>query len=341
VPLNTCATEDAPNTAGEPPLTTVISSATTEPVTTTATTLPEPDPFDQKWPTEFRRAQLTSRARQVMSDFFEAQTKKPLSHPVTVHIQDTVDTELHPYATEAGDSLISSFNDYLQSPTHIFVGTSVRWLIERARELNVALPPSSQYGAGMPRSQNIPFENWGPDSFPDGTGSGWAYEQMAWVGYEPGLWSKEVLALVTAHEAFHSVHLSLDGGNLFANVAMGDNDPTNRPRWFIEGTANFFSYILLDSMGTKKYVPDIQRGDARLDDFLGLATYENWFSPEEAYSYGQIAVEYLVANVGVDPVMQIFIQIGNGDLFPDAFETTIGMTTKDFYELFDAHVIIR
>lgn len=339
--VTACNGSAGPSAQSAPASTPADPPRSTTPSTTTTTTVPsEPDPFDDPWPREFNRVQLTAAALRVTSELFEQAQVVDGDDIVTVHIQDTIDASLHRYIEEPGTMLIIAFRDYVTAPTHLFAGTSVRWLIERAREFNVALPPSGQHGAGMPRPAKLPFERWGPESFADNSGNGWAYGPMAWIGYPPGEWSNGSLAAVAAHEAFHSVHLSLDGGNLFDNVAMGDNDPRNRARWFIEGTADFFARALVDWLKIEQFTSPFLPGDSQIDNFLGLEGYESWFSPEDAYSYGRLAVEYLVAAVGIDPVMQVFVNVGAGDLLPEAFAAAIGLGLAEFYEIFDTYVVV-
>jgi predicted heme/steroid binding protein len=53
------------------------------------------------------------------------------------------------------------------------------------------------------------------------------------------------------------------------------------------------------------------------------------------YNIGALGVEFLVANVGIQNMVDVFSQIGTGKSFPDAFEAATGIELVDFYAMFE------
>lgn len=74
---------------------------------------------------------------------------------------------------------------------------------------------------------------------------------------------------------------------------------------------------------------DLSRERPRL---RGFESYESSFA---GYSWGQLATEYIIASVGVEPLMAIWKYAGEGASFEDAFEHAIGLSVEEFYEAFD------
>jgi ABC-type phosphate/phosphonate transport system substrate-binding protein len=58
----------------------------------------------------------------------------------------------------------------------------------------------------------------------------------------------------------------------------------------------------------------------------------------DPYNYGSLATEYIVASVGIEPLMTIWKLAGQGASFEDAFEEALGISVQDFYAAYDAMV---
>lgn len=281
--------------------------------------------FDELWPTTFTRKELTDTALAKTFDYFNSSLASD-PKTVTVVIQDTVDTRYHQPILEVSEAMLSRFAPIAQPEHFVFAGTSMSWLMENTSSRGLPLPENGN-GIDQPK---IAFEDWGPGAFPEGYASGWGHKNFAWLGVSSS-WSETEAGYVAGHELFHSLHLSIDGGNQFE--VYEDGDPRNRPRWLIEGGANFFSYAVLDHLGARDYKsPKLPAG------MWGLEEFESWWSSDVAYDYGQKAIEYLVANVGVANVLGIYEKMGEGKLFEVAFEEAIGIPVSQFYDVFDRHV---
>jgi hypothetical protein len=66
-----------------------------------------------------------------------------------------------------------------------------------------------------------------------------------------------------------------------------------------------------------------------------LANFEKYESSYGPYDYGRLATEYIVANVGVEALINIWVYLGEGDSFETAFERAIGISVADFYAAYD------
>lgn len=53
------------------------------------------------------------------------------------------------------------------------------------------------------------------------------------------------------------------------------------------------------------------------------------------YNIGTLGVEFLVSNVGVQKMVDVFSQMGTGKSFSVAFEDATGIELVDFYSMFE------
>jgi len=294
--------------------------------------------FATPWPKQFTRDTQTNTALAKSYAFFDSNASAVGVGPrLTMALQSTVPAEYEGSLAEAGEVLLGAFSPYAQQEHHLFIGSSVDWLIEQAEKRGVELPNSYDRSG----TKSTEFDQWGPNAFPNGEPSGWAHKNMAWVGYST-LNTNEGLQYIVSHELFHSVHLSLDGHQFFK--VFPDGDERNVPKWFVEGTASYFGWSVRSwATGQPYYSPtptDDRYGMPICPaDFSGLESFESWYSPNTAYTYGQIAIEYIIASKDVSDVMQVFENMGTGQSFGDAFENALGLTDTEFYEIFDRDVV--
>lgn len=281
--------------------------------------------FLEPWPTDFTQEELTDSALAKAFEYFDASLAGP-QKSISVVVEDSVSPNLREPIQSVAQGTISRLSPVAHEDHVAFVGISIEWLMQNAAKRGLSLPENGN-GIDQPK---IPFEEWGPGAFPEGLPSGWAHGNLVWIGVANS-WTLNEAHWVTGHEVFHSVHLTLDQGNMFEVYA--DDDLRNRPRWLIEGGANFFSYAVLDHMSLYEY-----KSPRLAEGIWSLKEYESWWSSESAYNYGQKAIEYLVATVGVEKTLGIYSHMGQGMYFQDAFEESTGISVEDFYDLFDSHV---
>ncbi len=111
------------------------------------------------------------------------------------------------------------------------------------------------------------------------------------------------------------------------------SNPLNSPVWFDEGSAEFFAQALY-SKRTNFYKPS----GVLLQPYKLIDYATRKIDSGLPYHLGRIASEYIVASKGMENLLAIFWNIGNGQNFPTAFENALGISLSDFYEKFDRNL---
>jgi hypothetical protein len=136
---------------------------------------------------------------------------------------------------------------------------------------------------------------------------------------------------IIPHEIFH-----IWQGAAKRKVSDNNPDPRkpeNSPVWFDEGSAEFFGEAVFSKVTGLYEDSKVPFKSYRLMDY---ATRDlDWGLP---YSLGRLASEYIVASKGMAKFLDICINIGQGQDFPVAFENSLGISLKDFYEKFDSNL---
>jgi hypothetical protein len=137
-----------------------------------------------------------------------------------------------------------------------------------------------------------------------------------------------------AHEIFHTIQFSLLGYNL---ERFGPGHPQRVPRWFMEGSANYFGYYLVEKLGFDSYKNgrDNQvRSNSEYRNIKPLSTYDNFES--NPYGIGQAATEYIIASVGFESLLNIFKFTGTEGTFSAGFKKATGIELSEFYSKFES-----
>lgn len=133
------------------------------------------------------------------------------------------------------------------------------------------------------------------------------------------------------HEYFHAVQAGI--------AAAGYN---SIPKWFIEGPAMFVGLLSADYLALRSYSSSgrksqTDRCSALFTQKLTLAEHQaNTPNVVDPYAIGEIATELLVANVGMQKVMDIYSQVKiTPSDFSAAFLNATGVKLADFYTMFE------
>ncbi len=139
------------------------------------------------------------------------------------------------------------------------------------------------------------------------------------------------LSPITPHEIFHvwqkAAYKSVNDNN------ANENDPFNPPIWFQEGGAEFFGQLLHWNNPKAYYPSALNWKPYKLKDY----TTRN-LDPALPYTLGRVASEYIVASKGFDKFLDIHWKVGDGQDFPTAFKSALGISLDDFYEKFDRNL---
>ena len=141
------------------------------------------------------------------------------------------------------------------------------------------------------------------------------------------------------HEFFHPIQQKLfGGGNKFPPDGSGG------PQWFNEGTAEFIGIQTVNKLGLLSYekegrpylvrnvLSDPSTKSGKLEDAkYNLGRRTDVFP----YNIGTLGAEFLVANVGIQKMVDVFSQLGTGKTFPVAFKDATGIELVDFYSMFE------
>ena len=148
---------------------------------------------------------------------------------------------------------------------------------------------------------------------------------------------KVALAMTTGHEFFHTVQ---------ERIADGVPSPDGlgiAPQWFWEGQATFVGLQTASYLGWASYITEgrayaVRRSNdpvtksSLLSEIKKMITSSNDADP---YGIGAIATEFLVANVGMEKFMDIYINLGKKKSFADSFKAATGVELTDFYTMFE------
>ena len=136
-----------------------------------------------------------------------------------------------------------------------------------------------------------------------------------------------------AHELFHTIQFSLLGYNIHG---IGPDHPQRVPMWFVEGSANYFGYYMVEKLGFDTYKNGRNkqvRYNSEYRDIKPLSSYDNYET--NPYGIGQAATEYIIASVGFESLLNIFKFTGTEGTFSAGFKKAIGIELSEFYSKFE------
>ena len=285
----------------------------------------EVDPvFDSPWPTEITRKQLIDSALAKAFEYFdEKATAQPPN--LTIYFQDTFPEEHHSWVEEMAAVSASFPSDFTDHQFSLMVGEP-SWVYEVIEREGFWTEPEGHCGGLTPdgavggcASRGAVSANYG-----ETVGSG----ELDWSGTLPS---------IVPHEMFHSVQDVMDPKPMGQIPPVGE--PTHRPLWFWEGGAEFFGYAVGDYAGVASYYVSPWEWWYYLPNpELGLESFverDKFAVPPEGYWMGQIATEYIVANTGVEGMLQISQGLSEGLTWEEAFEFGTGIALGEFYTLFN------
>lgn len=151
----------------------------------------------------------------------------------------------------------------------------------------------------------------------------------------------EMMMGVAAHELFHIVQDAVNPGT--PTWRTPPDSESFVPMWFIEGAAVTYQAAVIDHLGLGDYFM-YDGGSSMLlrspKTNINMTLIEQGWSGE-VYVVGQFATEYIIANVGFEPMLNIITEVGMGATFKDAFDIHVGMTLDDFYDKMSRIQIVK
>jgi len=236
-----------------------------------------------------------------------------------IAIQNTVRESDRRWITQMLDYTNGFFSKIEREKLKVFVGNSHEWSKETLKNAGVWV--------GDP-NQNYPCSDGTRDA-----GCADYKNLVLWIFMNPSQTWDVGRRSTPAHEVFHTIQFSLLGYNI---IRIGPGHPQRVPRWFMEGSANYFGYYLVEKLGFDSYenarnsqvrfIPEYQNSKP-------LSSYDNFES--NPYGIGQAATEYIIASVGFESFLNIFKFTGTEGTFSAGFKKATGIELSEFYSKFE------
>ena len=147
--------------------------------------------------------------------------------------------------------------------------------------------------------------------------------------------NKSGMSQTAGHEFFHAIQERYAGRN-------PGPDGSTIPNWIWEGPAMFIGLQTSSKLGIVDYLTfgqqtmvDRYKYDSNAMKKLPLSEVKKNDNDTDPYGIGEVATEFIVANVGIEKLLGIYAALGQGKTFAQAFETGTGVKLSDFYAMFE------
>ena len=314
------------------PVASPTPSATATPTPTatpTASAMPTPTKFEP-WSTNIDSKMLSDEAQKSFLAWAQTRTGTTKNH--TQQIQENKNTNRINLLKKSDDLGAQLFSSYFKQGSTTVIGANEGWTLEQLAKNGWTVNKcSDQYMSGVELClEGTKYQGYviTSDSFYDARNPG-----------------RDGAALL-AHEYFHLVQANLVGSRDLFRTKSGDPQTAKAfPAWFAEGTAEFVGY----SVGALSQNASYWDGRATALSYAppGEATNRNSIAdyeirtccgngtPTYPYNIGHVATEYIVASVGFQKLLDIFVDFGKSNDFEKSFESVTGISKQAFYEKFD------
>ncbi len=315
-----------------------IKAAAPKPTpTASATSTPTPRPIPTQtqvnfvpWGTDVDSKTLSDIAQRNFQQWVNERSGQPKNH--TQQIQENKNTNRINLLKKSDDLGAQLFSSYFKQGSMTVIGASESWTLDQLVKGGWSVSKcKDQYMSGVELClEGTKYQGYviTSDAFYDARNPG-----------------RDGAALL-AHEYFHLVQANLIGSrNLFITKNGDPQTAKAFPAWFAEGTAEFVGY----SVGALSQNASYWEGRATALSYAppGESTNRNSITdyeirtccgngtPTYPYNIGHVATEYIVASVGFQKLLDIFVDFGKTNDFEKSFESVTGISKQAFYEKFD------
>jgi len=280
------------------------------------TSIPKVQPF-VPWSTKFEVNSLVKSALD-STDLYAGVVRPDSSYEII--IQNSVRETDRKWITQMLDYTNGFFSKVEREKVKIFLGNSHEWSKQTVGNAGVWFgDPNSPY----------PCSNGKQDAYCAG------YKNLVLLISLNPLQEWDIVRRSTpAHEVFHTVQYSLLGYNI---QRFPPGHAQSVPRWFMEGSANYFGYYIVEKLGFDSYknARNSQVNfNSEYQNIKPLSTYDNFET--NPYGIGQAAAEYIIASAGFESLLNIFKFTGTEGSFSAGFKKATGIELNDFYSKFEA-----
>jgi hypothetical protein len=294
----------------------------------TATTAPVVKDFEA-WSTNIDSKTLSDQAERNFLSWAKSRSGAQKNH--TQLIQANTNTSRIAIMKKADDLGAQLFSSYFPQGSKTFIGATQTWTDEQLANSGWVTK------CDVPSMRGVAY-CLGIESIHGYVVTG----DAAYVASDPGSDGGSLLA----HEYFHLVQRTLSKNPNGAFIKVGQPDTVNAfPAWFIEGTADYVGF----AVGALSQNATYWQGRARMFSYSppeesinknAIADYEirtccGNNTPTYPYHIGRVATEYIVASIGFQKMLDIWVDVATTRNFETSFEKVTGISKEAFYTKFD------
>jgi len=298
---------------------------------------PTPSPAQKEesftpWATSFTQKQVSDEAQKKFREWALAQPDKSSLHKF-ISQPDTPGKRARNFK-KVDELDVKLFGQFFTKQSTTVLGSNEKWVVDQLNAndgkykqcdsnsgnqgLNYCLDQGASQGYVITSDQDYQASN------PGGDGSA-----------------------LLSHEYFHIVQRALLGSNIGIPTRSDANGSKDSfPVWFVEGTANFVGFsvaaLALDATYWEgrptmfQYAPRTPDTNRNTLEDYEIRNGPGNNSPTYPYIAGQLASEYLVASVGFQKMLDIWLDFKNTKSFEKSFENAVGISKDTFYSKFEA-----
>jgi hypothetical protein len=283
----------------------------------------------EAWSLNIDSKSLSDQAQQSFLSWAKEKVAVATNH--TQIIQTNTNTKRVSILKKADDLSAQLFGSYFPEGSLTVIGATEMWTIEQLAKSGWT---TTCRGQGMP-GVTYCLDN----------GKRHAYIVASDSGYDPRNPGSDGGALLV-HEYFHLVQANLSKTLTTPRIKGGDDATKNAfPDWFNEGAADFVGYSVAALSQNASYwdgrskmltyaPPEESVSKNAIADYE-ISTCCGNNTPTYPYNVGQVATEYIVASIGFQKMLDIWIDYGTTRNFEKSFESITGISKEAFYEKFD------
>ena len=282
------------------------------------------------WGTDVDSKTLSDIAQRNFQQWVKERSGQPKNH--IQQIQENKSKNRIDILKKSDDLGAQLFSSYLKQGSVTIIGANEAWTLEQLAKSGWSVSKcSDQYMPGVDLClEGMKFQGYVVTS------------DSSYDARNPG---RDGAALL-AHEYFHLVQANLVGSRSMYLTKNGDPQLAHAvPAWFAEGTAEFVGY----SVGALSQNASYWDGRSAALSYAppGESTNRNSIAdyeirtccgngtPTYSYNIGHVATEYIVASIGFQKMLDIFVDFGKSNDFEKSFEFVTGISKQSFYEKFD------
>ena len=282
------------------------------------------------WSLDIDSKMLNDQAQRNFINWTKGKIGMPINHIQLIETNANINRIT--ILKKADDLGAMLFSAYFPQGSKTFIGASEKWTVERLNESGWSIKNCNE-----PYMQGVALclDRSGRQGYV-------VTSDATYNASEPGSDGGALLA----HEYFHLVQFNLAKHTTGSLVKTGEIDSTNAvPVWFLEGSADFVGF----SVGALAQNATYWEGRSRMLSYSppeesinknSIADYEirtccGNNSPTYPYHVGRIASEYIVASIGFQKMLDIWIDYAKTRNFEKSFENITGLTKEQFYQRFD------